>query len=67
MEKEYDWNYSVDHDFNFEGGLAPEMNMLRTERMKKWPELGTGKTVQDAGMESTKDIKLAILDEADNI
>ena len=67
MKEDFDWNYSVDHDFNFERGLAPKMNMLWTEITKKWLKLGTGNNVQDAGMESTKEIKLAILDEADNI
>ena len=44
MKEEYGWKYSLDNDFNYEGGLTPKMSMPWTKRVKDWPELGTENT-----------------------
>ena len=44
MKEEYNWEYQLDRDFNFEGGFAGRIRVLREERMKVWPLYATGKT-----------------------
>ena len=53
MKEEYNWEYQLDRDFNFERGFTENMRVLQEERMKAWPLCRTGKNVQDAGVEST--------------
>ena len=44
MKEDYNWEYKLEKDFNFDGGFAAKMKVLREERMEDWPDLGTGKT-----------------------
>ena len=63
MREEYNWEYKLEKDFNFDGGFAAKMKVLREEIMEDWPDLGTGKNVQDAGVDSTQDVDITVFDE----
>ena len=66
MKEEYDWRFSCDKDFKFEGGLESRLQLLRAERADKWPEYGTGKNVQEPGVDSVTDIDITVFSEEDN-
>ena len=65
MKEEYNWEYQLDRDFNFERGFSENMRVLQEERMKTWPLCRTGKNVQDAGVESTQEVDITIFSNKD--
>lgn len=57
LKEQYNWNYSIQHDFNFQGGYTPRINLLFSERMEAYPGYGFGARKQlPQGVEKSGDI-----------
>ena len=41
MKQEFGWEYSLDNDFKFTGGLSARMKKLFNERSKQFPAVST--------------------------
>lgn len=60
MKTEYNWNFSITHDFNFTGGYFARAKALYEERAEDWPGYGCGGGVPQPPIESVKDLKLSL-------
>ena len=65
MKEEYDWDYSLEKDFNNTGGLKAKIVTLYAERRKEWPGVyGTGNKQQiPQNADSVTDVDLTVFDE----
>ena len=67
MKETYDWNYNVQNDFNFQGGMVPALNDLFARRRKiHGPEYGTEKketVLKDAKTVADCDLTVFDLDD----
>ena len=54
-------------DFNFVGGFAAKMQLLRDQRKKLYPKYATGSKVQVVNAETTEEIGLTEFDEEDDV
>ena len=64
MRDEFDWRYSLEKDFNFQGGLSPRIETIYEERSKEWPACyGTAPNRQVSSVTNVCHIDLTVLDE----
>jgi len=66
MRDEYDWRFSLELDFTFQGGLSAKIAKMHSERAIEWPDVyGTASTKKMPDIDHVNQINLTVFDEND--
>jgi hypothetical protein len=64
MNEEFDWRYSLEQDFNFQGGYNARVRTMYGERAEEWPGVfGTGSRRQIPTQNKSSQIDITVFDE----